>query len=265
MEEKIKTKREKDHEYYEKNKEKIKLRVKKYAEENKEIIKIKQKLAYERRKEKNKGNEKFTVYLRTNKANGKQYVGQTKDFKSRESDWKCLSINYANKVITEERKEFGLENFDSIILAEVDTREEAWELERKYIKEFNTKFPNGYNMSDGGKGANGTEAWNKGIKGCFSEETIQKMSDARKGKEPWNKNFIGCYSEETIQKMSETRKGKPNLALSKEIYQYTLDGELVKIWQTVSECRRAGYIHACDVANGKRNFCNGFVFKYEDK
>ena len=201
-------KKEKDHLYYLKNKDKIKLRVKKYAEEHKDEISEQHKLAYQKRKKIIKDKNEFTVYLRTNLVNKKKYVGQTENFNRRQNDWICLKNKYANKILTKDRAEFGLDNFKTEILAIVNTREEAWKLEQQYIKELNTKFPNGYNLSDGGGGCLGIEAWNKGLNGCFSDETRKKMSEAMKGREPWNKGLKGCYSEETKQKMSEHKKGK---------------------------------------------------------
>lgn len=116
---------------------------------------------------------KYTVYVRTNKINGKQYVGQTKNFNKREKAWNSYKELYANPKISEDRNKYGLENFETIILAETNNREDAWKLEKKYIAEFNTKFPNGYNLSDGGKGPVGT---------VHSEEARRKMSLAKIGK-----------------------------------------------------------------------------------
>lgn len=128
----------------------------------------------------------YTIYLRTNLVNGKQYVGQTIDFRKRENTWNCLKARYANQYIGAEREKYGVENFKCDILAEVETREEAWELEKKYIAELNTIYPNGYNRAYGGKtnvGGNngyhngkefkkGHKTWNKGLKGThFSPDT----------------------------------------------------------------------------------------------
>ena len=44
-------------------------------------------------------------------------------------------------------------------------------------------------------------SWNKGKKGCFSEETRRKISEGNKGKK---------HSEETIKRMSEQRSGNGN-------------------------------------------------------
>lgn len=119
---------------------------------------------------------KYTVYLRTNKINGKQYVGQTKDFELREKQFNRINQRYANNILTKDRRKFGLKNFGLEILAEVDTREEAWKLEQKYIKKLDTKYPNGYNMGDGGETS-------KGVK--HTEETRNKMSVI--GKRIWGR------------------------------------------------------------------------------
>lgn len=175
---------------------------------------------------------KYTVYLRSNLVNGKQYVGQTKDFKKREIQWRCLKSQYANKHICEDRKKYGIDNFKAEILAIVETREEAWNLEKKYIKEFNTVFPNGYNRAYGGKtnkGGNlgyhngngfkkGNKPWNKGIKGThFSPETefknipVVKMKDNKAIKyyerilDAANDNE-GCYTSSIAQVCKGYRK-----------------------------------------------------------
>lgn len=154
----------------------------------------------------------YTVYLRTNKINGKQYVGQSGDFETREKCWNAPSQRYSNKLINADRFKYGLDNWTSERLAEVDTQEEAWELEQKYIKDFNTKYPNGYNFGSGGYS-------NKDV--YVSEETKKRMSDRMKEllKDPTNHPMYGrkgkdnpLYgikrSEETKRKISEANKGK---------------------------------------------------------
>lgn len=78
---------------------------------------------------------KYTIYLRTNKINGKQYVGQTKNFRVRENQWKCLKARYANQYLQKEREKYGVGNFETKILLETEDEKEAWELEQKYIYE----------------------------------------------------------------------------------------------------------------------------------
>lgn len=81
----------------------------------------------------------------------------------------------------------------------------------------------------------------------LSEETKKKISESHKGK---------IFSEEHKRKISE--------ANSKQVAQYTLDGKLVKIWCSTSECKRNGFtqqnIWKC--CQGKRNKHKGFIWKY---
>ena len=274
---------------------------------------------------------KYTVYIRTNLINGKQYVGQTKNFKRRESNWRDLSTRYANKLLTVDREKYGLENFKVEILAEVETREEAWDLEQKFTLEYNTKYPNGYNMGNGGKTQEGTlhtdesktnmseshigkklsedtkrkmsevhkgqTPWNKGVKNCFSDETLKKLSErmkgenhpnwgkhlseetkkkiseSEKGKTPWMKGKK--HTEESKKKISNAKKGKPNISLAKKVYQYTLEGEFLASYSSTAEAARQndflqGEISACcnggRYKKGKWVNCNkykGYKWSYE--
>lgn len=129
------------------------------------------------------------IYLRTNLANGKQYVGQTNDFKQREKEWKC-NKKYAGYYINNARNKYGVENFKTDILKECQTQEELNQWEQYYIKELNTKVPNGYNLTDGGGGLSGYE---------FTEEHKRNLSEAKKGK---------IVSEETKKKLSQILKGR---------------------------------------------------------
>ena len=136
------------------------------------------------------------IYLRTNKINGKKYVGLTTDLKARQNRWNNLNLPYAGNVINNARKKYGIESFGFEILKECEDNElNQWEM--YYIKELNTKVPYGYNMTDGGDGTSGC---------TVSEETKQKMSEAQKGKTAWNKGKK--LSEEHKIKISKGKKGK---------------------------------------------------------
>ena len=65
-----------------------------------------------------------------------------------------------------------------------------------------------------------------------------------------------------------TRNTRTAKALSKSVGQYTLDGELVKIWPSTMEVQRQtgfsqGYI--CKAANGKFKQVYGFIWKYVER
>lgn len=210
---------------------------------------------------------KYTVYLRTNLINGKNYVGQTGDLKRREKEWNNLKSIYANKYINEDRDKYSLDNWTAEVLAEVETQEEALDLEKRFITGFNSVWPNGYNLSIGGSGN-----WQR------SDETRQKLSEVNKGKHlseeikqkiseslSGEKNpFYGKqHTEEAKQKMSKKRINRSDT--SKQVYQYTLDDKLVKIWPSVGECERNGFtssgISRC--CNGELNSHKGYRWSYK--
>lgn len=192
----------------------------------------------------------YTVYLRTNTVNGKQYVGQTNNLEQRNRQFNSLKCKY-NKYLDEDRTKFGVDCFKLEILAEVETREKAWTLEEEFITKLGTVFPNGYNKAYGGKtnkGGNkgyhngkefkkGDEPWNKGVKNCFSEETIKSMSEKRKGKHnspatefkkgltPWIKGKH--HTEESNEKNRLAHLGKIS-PKRKPVVQLNADYEFVK-------------------------------------
>lgn len=136
------------------------------------------------------------IYLRTNRINGKKYVGLTTDLKTRQYNWNNLNQPYAGNVITNARAKYGIDAFDFEILKECNDNElDYWE--KYYIKELNTKKPYGYNMTEGGDGCPGY---------IHSEETRKKISESLKGKTPWIKGKH--LSEETKKKLSIINKGK---------------------------------------------------------
>lgn len=55
----------------------------------------------------------------------------------------------------------------------------------------------------------------------------------------------------------ESRFGNP-----KKVAQYDMEGNLITIYKSLGECKRAGFTNAQGVIEGKRNHCKGFVFKY---
>lgn len=155
----------------------------------------------------------YTIYLRTNLVNGKQYVGQTNNFKRREYNWYNTNWSYAGKLINNARKKYGVDNFKTSILDVVKTQDESNEMETYYIKLFNTKTPNGYNLTDGGEGCSGYN---------ISDEIKKRLSEVNKGE---NNPFYGRHhSKETIEKLknrvitdewrnkiSEATKGRPSV------------------------------------------------------
>ena len=90
----------------------------------------------------------MAVYKVTNLSNEKIYVGQTRQKIEKSS----LQHSKSNSLMGQAMREWGLENFTIEIIERCETQEELNEREKFWIKVLNSKFPKGYNLSDGGSG-----------------------------------------------------------------------------------------------------------------
>lgn len=176
-------------------------------------------------------------------------------------------------------------------------------LECFYIKRYSSKAPNGYNLTDGGFGSAGREPWNKGkqwseevkkklsdshkgktpwIKGRHhTEESKQKMSVVAKGRAPWNKGLT--KDDLRVNKYVETRKGKGfklppefyeklrklntgRIIVENPIVQMDKEGNVVKSFANPNQAIKEGWSrHIYDVLAGKRNYCQGYVWKWKSQ
>jgi len=139
------------------------------------------------------------VYVTTNLINGKQYIGDHSTDKL--NDYYFGSGIYLEQSI----KKYGRKNFEVKILEHFENKQDAFDNQEKYIIEYNTLSPNGYNLSPkGGHQCNNS----------FSDETKEKISKKRKLQKP---TFLGKnHSDETKEKMKNTHTGKKMSEESKE-------------------------------------------------
>lgn len=75
-------------------------------------------------------------------------------------------------------------------------------------------------------------------------------------------NLEWCTSSYNVNYGSRTEKcskKNTNGKLSKKVYQYTLDGEFVREWESTRECDRNGFNHGAVAA-----CCRGELKKYKD-
>ena len=279
------------------------------------------------------------IYLITDTTNGMQYVGQHHYNKEGELDPNYHGSGIIISKIYKKRPETLKEEYIKTCYSE----EEMCSDEQYYIEVFDTLWPNGYNLTEGGEGCAACEETRKKIsesnkgktlseehrrklseakKGRpspmlgkkHSEETKRKMkgkklseehrrklseahkgktlsgehrkkiSESNKGKNIWMKGKH--LSEETKKKMSEALKGKPSGMLgkkhseetkkkmseahkngkqSKKVLQLSLDGELIREWDSTMECGRNGFnqssVAAC--CRGERKTHKGFKWCYK--
>jgi group I intron endonuclease len=152
------------------------------------------------------------IYKLKNKINDKIYIGQTIKKLSERISGHIKSDSYVGRAI----RKYGLESFDISIVDIAEDKNTLNEKEKYWIKFYDCKLPNGYNLASGGDGGNLSkfitykprteEVKNKIRKKLIglhpSKETIEKL----KGRTPWNKNKK--LSADHIMKLSASHKGK---------------------------------------------------------
>lgn len=206
-------------------------------------------------------NGNYCVYVHISPS-GKRYVGQTGMNPNRR--WgkngcyylkKKKNGEYVQRFFAYAIIKYGWDNFEHEIIASNLTKEEADNFEKLLIETMNTMNPQfGYNLREGGShGKLSVEArkmisdFNKGK--TLSEETKKKISESNKGK---------ILSDKARKALEESQKGC-------EIIQYSLQGEFLKIWDSMAEAGRKLNIDISGIAKcckGIRKNAGGFIWKY---
>lgn len=83
------------------------------------------------------------IYKITNLINGKNYIGQSIHIEKR---WQQHCQKSSHSLISKAIQKYGKENFSFEILEETDNTNFLTILETKYIKQYNSLVPNGYNI-----------------------------------------------------------------------------------------------------------------------
>lgn len=195
-------------------------------------------------------------------------------------------------------KKYGPSSFVRTTLKVFDNEIDALDLERWLVDEVFVKRPDTYNMILGGgklEPSNTKKTYMYDKKGNFLKE-FNSRTDAseyvygdRKHvgnitrainqgefckqyqfssiKLPFMKDYE-LYKKGIYKKISDTitnkyTEGKVlNFANPKKVAQYDLNGNLIKIWDSLNQCRKAGFTNVQAVLEGNRNKCKGFTFKY---
>jgi hypothetical protein len=116
----------------------------------------------------------FVIFLCGPSPEGKFYVGQTSDFVRRNRDHQnargeCPHYHQAIQ-------RFGWARLRPRIIAQTDIQEEADRLERLFITKYDSLFPNGYNLTLGGRAT----FYNRPTKVAEFEDTPGKGSGMNK-------------------------------------------------------------------------------------
>ena len=209
------------------------------------------------------------IYKATNVATGEVYIGATTiNLKDRINDHYNKAVKDYGYKFQNAIRENGIENFT---WEQIDTAQDPNELalkESNYIEKFDT-VNNGYNSNRGG-----------GFKKLiyqFSftgelESTFQSLEEASKsssiseesishacvGDRKTSNGFYWTYTT-TFDFKEDIRK--------KKVIQYDFDGELVKVFDSISEASKATEVNKSSIAKccrGERKKAGNFIWKFSD-
>lgn len=192
---------------------------------------------------------------------------------------------------------YGTSAFRRTTLKIFDNLEDALDLERWLVDEEFVKRPDTYNMVLGGKEFQPTNS--KGVflydksgnfvkefpsqqkaalfiygreSGCSSISRALKQGYGFCGNYQVSKikvDFMKDYNtykntiwEKMVNKFSDKMGLESRFGNPKKVAQYDKDGNLITIYKSLGECKRAGFTNAQGVIEGRRNHCKGFIFKY---
>ena len=221
---------------------------------------------------------KFFIYKFVNKINGKCYIGQTKRPKIRYSEHK----NYKDKSSLLDRaiNKYSINEFDYEIIAKIEmndlksAKEEADRLEEFYIKQYNSLYPNGYNIIPGtpkvpgykkSKCGNSRKKPKRNPDGTspLGAKKGQGVGTVRSNEEKLeisNKLKTRVVSEETKEKLSKINKNSTKKRY--KVGQVDINtGEIIEIFSNVriaSEKFNCSQTNIRNVINGKQVSALGY-------
>lgn len=223
-------------------------------------------------------NKVIGVYRITNKLNGKSYIGQSTNIENRINGHR-QAINRApddprgQSPLYDDMRKFGIENFEVEIL-KLCNLDELNEWEEFFINAYDS-VNNGYNRTDKAI----TTSDPKVIAKIHTKEVRKRRSKefTKMNLKNWSDPAYRRERSIASSKLQKERLKDPEYLKQKseqlsrhwkkkkkKVAQYTLDGELVKIYGGVREAERKSgiYIHNHLKHPEKRKQAGGYVWKY---
>ena len=237
---------------------------------------------------------KYIVYQTVNKVNNKIYVGVHGTETPDEFDGYIgngVSIyrpaTYLNPKTPFQYavKKYGIKSFIRTTLKIFDKEEDAYKMEEEIVNEDFLKREDVYNLALGGRLPDCANPRKKvymyDLDGNFEREFDSVNSAGRflnpsavgAGHLPRaikeGHQFLGhqfSYEKVPFMKKLKCRKmgtvDKPYIG--GKVGRFNDEGKLLETFNTMTDCVKAGYKNAKLVAQGKREHCKGFIFKYLD-
>lgn len=218
----------------------------------------------------------WTVYMHRSPS-GKVYIGLTG--RKPQHRWGADGKYYKTQPFYYAIRKYGWDNIEHIILSTTESLEEARELEKRYIAEYDATNPeHGYNFCTGGEINDARRGQSP------SAETRKKQSEKMRGERNPNygkplseqhKQRLREYrtgrklSEETKRKIGENERGANN-ANAKAVLQFERNGTFLREWDCVSDAaealcgKRKGSCNIASCCAGKIASAYGYNWKYKE-
>lgn len=181
------------------------------------------------------------IYCIRNTLNGKCYIGQTR--RTVDQRWR-EHFTHTSNILGRAIRKYGKAVFEVSSVCEIPN-EELDKREVIEIRERGTLIPNGYNISQGGTHV---PLRKFGI-------IVNKFSRFNRvfRRTPWSRE-----AREKLSKSADDRKNKIN--------QYTLEGVLIKTWDSASYVKKIlGVKSVFSCLAGRTRQAGGFIWKYAER
>lgn len=206
----------------------------------------------------------YTVYMHISPS-GKKYIGIT--CRKPEKRWSNGQNYKHNKYFFDAIKKYGWNNIEHLILFQGLTEDEALKKEKELIAEHKSNQREyGYNISLGGDFSTKGLHCNLGKKRTLEQR--EKQSKKLKGLFVGEKNPMYGKSGALNPNFGRKATEEERMAISKPVYQFDLQGNLINKWFGVREAEyKTGLSSAsiCHCCNKRKNHktCGGFIWSYE--
>jgi hypothetical protein len=182
-------------------------------------------------------------------------------------------------------KKYGITKFIRTVLKIFDIEEDAYKLEAELVNEEFVRREDTYNLALGGRNTSLANDKKKvymyTLDGEFEKE-FESLREASLYLDPKSHGpghlpraiksghqYLGHqFSYEKLPYMKKLKCRTMNIVdaphVGKKVGKFDNDGNLLETFPDMTECVKAGYKNAKQVALGKREHCKGFVFKYLD-
>lgn len=236
---------------------------------------------------------KYIVYQTVNKINNKIYIGvhgtEMDEFDGYIGNGVSIyrPATYMNPKTPFQYavKKYGIKNFIRTTIKEFENEEDAYKLEEQLVNEQFLKREDVYNLALGGRITELANPRKKvymyDLNGNFERE-FDSVNSAGRFLNPKAKGaghlpraikeghqYLGHqFSYEKLPFMKKLKCRNMGIVekpyTGNKVGRFNDNGDLLETFETMTDCVKAGYKNAKLVAQGKREHCKGFVFKYLD-